>query len=180
MPVCSSTSILLLSPTLRWEIQAVWGTFQLLWRNPHNPVTGLTAASDISPFIASGKVWKNKEKKLGTQKKERFEDERLRDHFWERWTATETEHKAKQFTRLYIVFRKQNSDRKESWNLTMHHYVFYSSCTKKKEEKISQNQCSYLKGKLTDKNRTKFSDSQEKTQLTVYYYQRGTMVFSQN
>lgn len=93
-----------------------------------------------------------------------------------------TEHKAKQFARLYIMFRKQNSDRKVSWNLTMHHYVFYSSCTKKKKryKNISQNQCSYLKGKLADKNRTKCSDSQKRTQLPVNYYQRGTMVFLQN
>ncbi len=50
------------------------------WSDPHNPVTGLTAASDISPFIASGEVWKNKEEKWGTQREEKLEDERQRDN----------------------------------------------------------------------------------------------------
>ncbi len=58
------------------------------WSDPHNPVTGLTAASDISPFIASGEVWKNKEEKWDTQREEKLEDERQRDQLWKRRTDT--------------------------------------------------------------------------------------------
>lgn len=79
---------------------------------------------------------------------------------------------------LCLESKTQIEKKAETWQCII--MCSIQAVQKKKEEKISQNQCSYLKGKLTDKNRTKLSDSQGRTQLTVYYYQRGTTVFSQN